>query len=246
MLLSKLEHFLGVTIKAIILAGGLGTRISEETIDKPKPMVLLGNKPIVWHVMSIYATQGVTDFVIAGGYKIEVIQEWVKTLRSTWNIEVLDTGPNSQTGSRIVQSLNYIGRQRAFITYGDGLGNVNIDKLLDFHLSKLLPLTITAVRPPARFGVLESMNGVVTHFGEKNQVDAGWINGGFFVAEPEIADLQVSESTTFESELIPKLVSEGNVSAFYHDGFWQPMDTLREKNILAEIATKDEPDWLGF
>lgn len=231
-------------MRAIILAGGLGTRISEETNDKPKPMVLLDDRPILWHVMSIFAIQGITEFVIAGGYKIGVIRDWVANLDSEWDIEVLDTGANDQTGSRIIKSLRHIGSQRTFITYGDGLANVNLQKLLSFHMSQSLPLTITAVRPPARFGVLESSNGVVTHFGEKNQADAGWINGGFFVAEPEIANLKTNERTTFEGELIPGLVVEEKVAAFHHDGFWQPMDTLREKNILTDLASSASPPWL--
>lgn len=209
-------------------------------------MVLIDEKPILWHVMSIFASQGIAEFVIAGGYKIEVIQAWVKELDSPWSIEVLDTGANDQTGSRIVKSLRHAGSQRSFITYGDGLANVDLGKLLSFHINQALPLTVTAVRPPARFGVLESMNGIVTNFGEKNQADAGWINGGFFVAEPEIANLSINEYTTFEGDLIPKLVAQKKVSAYHHDGFWQPMDTLREKNILADIAKKDKPDWLRF
>lgn len=231
-------------MKAIILAGGLGTRISEETYDKPKPMVVLDKQPMLWHVMSIFALQGITEFVVAGGYRIEVIQDWVKKLDSPWQIEVLDTGAFDQTGSRVIKSLKYVGKQRSFITYGDGLANVDLNRLLSLHLSQSRPLTITAVRPPARFGVLESKNGLVTHFGEKNQADAGWINGGFFVAEPEIADLEANQETTFEGHLIPELVAQRKVSVYHHHGFWQPMDTLREKNALAGMAQKDRPDWL--
>lgn len=233
-------------IPVVILAGGLGTRISEETADKPKPMVLIGERPMIWHIMSIFAIQGFTDFIIAGGYKIEVIEKWVESLETPWRIEVLDTGPDDQTGSRIIKSLSFIGSRRCFVTYGDGLGNVNLHKLLDFHESKSLPLTLTAVRPPSRFGVIESENGLITHFGEKNQADAGWINGGFFVIEPEIATIPANEATSFEAEVIPQLVLEQKVTVFHHSGFWQPMDTLRERNILVEISKKALPDWLSF
>lgn len=233
-------------MKTIILAGGLGTRISEETENKPKPMVLIGEKPLIWHVMSIYAKQGFMEFVIAGGYKVHVIQEWVSSLDTTWKIDVLDTGESNQTGSRIFQAMHYVGHERVFVTYGDGLGNVDVNELLRFHIRESLPATVTAVRPPARFGVLESANGIVTHFGEKNQADSGWINGGFFVLEPEISSLAFSSDTSFESEILPNLVSKKMLAAFHHNGFWQPMDTLREKNILSELAREKDPDWLKF
>jgi len=207
-------------------------------------MVRIDDKPILWHVMSIFAIQGIMDFVIAGGYKIGVIQDWVDGLDTLWKIEVLNTGFDDETGSRIIKSLAHVGDERCFATYGDGLGNVNLDKLLDFHIRKSVPLTLTAVRPPSRFGVLESENGLITHFGEKNQADAGWINGGFFVIEPEIAKLDANKTTSFEGDIIPKLVAERKVSAFHHSGFWHPMDTLREKNILVEISRKKLPDWL--
>lgn len=233
-------------MKTIILAGGLGTRISEETSDKPKPMVLIGDKPIIWHIMNIFSTQGFTDFVIAGGYKIQVIQEWVSRLKSNWNIEVLDTGEDDQTGSRIIKTIHLMKQERCFVTYGDGLGNVDLNKLLQFHIKASASLTLTAVRPPSRFGVIESENGVITNFGEKNQADAGWINGGFFVAEPEIGRLEYGKDTSFEVEIIPKLVAMRKVHAYHHKGFWQPMDTLREKHILEEISRKKVPDWLNI
>jgi glucose-1-phosphate cytidylyltransferase len=165
-------------VKAIILAGGLGTRISEETGDKPKPMVLLDDKPIIWHVMNIYARQGITDFVIATGYLGNIIHEWVRELHTPWSIVALDTGADTMTGGRIRQCLDYVGDETAFATYGDGLGNVNLKNLLDFHSHQGRGATVTAVRPPARFGLLESSNGLVTSFTEKNQAVAGWINGG--------------------------------------------------------------------
>ena len=231
-------------IKTIILAGGLGTRISEETVEKPKPMVLIDDKPMLWHIMHIYGIQGFTDFVIAGGYKMHVIEEWVSHLKTSWNIQVLDTGQKDQTGSRIIKTMAHIGDERCFVTYGDGLGNIDLKKLLQFHIKGSATLTLTAVRPPSRFGVIQSENGVITHFGEKNQADAGWINGGFFVAEPEIGKLNFNKNTSFEGDIIPKLVARRKVNAFHHKGFWQPMDTLREKHILEEISKKNVPDWL--
>jgi glucose-1-phosphate cytidylyltransferase len=231
-------------MKAIILAGGLGTRISEETGDKPKPMVLLDDKPIIWHLMNIYARQGVTDFVIATGYLGHVIHKWVEGIDSGWNITALDTGTDTLTGGRIRQCLDFVGPERSFATYGDGLGNINLANLLDFHLHQGRLATVTAVRPPARFGLLESSNGQVTSFTEKNQAQAGWINGGFFVLEPDVRKYIEEDMEPFESGALPRMVSDNNLSAYHHDDFWQPMDTLREKQELAKFALSGNPPWL--
>jgi glucose-1-phosphate cytidylyltransferase len=232
-------------MKVIILAGGLGTRISEETETKPKPMVLLDDKPIIWHLMNIYATQGYDDFIIATGYKGEVISDWVDTtLNEKWKVKAFDTGPNTMTAGRIKRCLDLIPGERVMVTYGDGLGNVNIKNLLEFHEQKKKLVTVTAVRPPARFGVLETDNGLVKHFGEKNQADAGWINGGFFVLEPEIANLITEDTIQFEGHTLPLLASRNELAAFSHHGFWKPMDTLREKNELTELASEITPVWL--
>jgi glucose-1-phosphate cytidylyltransferase len=231
-------------MKAIILAGGLGTRIAEETGDKPKPMVLLGDKPILWHVMEIYARQGVTDFVIATGYLGNIIHDWVGELDSPWNITALDTGKDTLTGGRIRRCLEFTGPERTFATYGDGLGNVNLKKLLEFHINQGRSATVTAVRPPARFGLLETSNGQVTSFTEKNQAHAGWINGGFFVLEPSVKGYITDDMEPFESGALPRMVSAANLSAFHHDDFWQPMDTLREKQELAKHAVSGNPPWL--
>ena len=231
-------------MKAIILAGGLGTRISEETEDKPKPMVLLDDKPILWHVMEIYARQGVTDFVIATGYLGHIIHSWVDKLDSPWNITALDTGTDTLTGGRIRQCLEFVGPERTFATYGDGLGNVNLKKLLEFHINQGRSATVTAVRPPARFGLLETSNGQVISFTEKNQVHAGWINGGFFVLEPSVREYITEDMEPFESGALPRMVSAANLSAYHHDDFWQPMDTLREKRELAKYASAGNPPWL--
>ena len=232
-------------MKAIILAGGLGTRISEETGDKPKPMVLLDDKPILWHLMDIYARQGVTEFVIATGYLGNIIHDWVDDLNSPWKITALDTGLDTLTGGRIRKCLEFIGPEQVFATYGDGLGNINLSNLLSFHNQQGRLATVTAVRPPARFGLLESSNGLVTNFTEKNQADGGWINGGFFVLEPDVKDYILQDMEPFETGALPKLVSDTNLSAYHHEGFWQPMDTLREKQELAKMALSGKPPWLS-
>jgi glucose-1-phosphate cytidylyltransferase len=231
-------------LKVVILAGGLGTRISEETGDKPKPMVLLDDKPIIWHVMNIYAKQGISDFVIATGYLGGIIHDWVKDLKTPWKITALDTGDKTLTGGRIRQCLELIGPERSFATYGDGLGNINLKQLLDFHVNQGRAATVTAVRPPARFGLLESSNGKVTSFTEKNQAHAGWINGGFFVLEPQVMQYIEDDMEPFESGALPRMVSDSNLSAYHHPDFWQPMDTLREKQELAKYALAGNPPWL--
>jgi glucose-1-phosphate cytidylyltransferase len=231
-------------LKVVILAGGLGTRISEETTDKPKPMVPIDGKPILWHIMSIYAQQGLNDFVIATGYKGEVISQWVDSLEISWNIEAVDTGLETQTGGRIKMCMDLYPRERMLATYGDGVGNINIKHLLAFHESHGKLATLTAVRPPARFGYLDMMNGQVLHFGEKNQSDAGWINGGYFVLEPQVSEYIKSASEPFEIGALPKLAGEGELMAFEHGGFWQPMDTLREKQDLEKLAQEANPPWL--
>jgi glucose-1-phosphate cytidylyltransferase len=231
-------------MKVIILAGGLGTRISEETADKPKPMVEIAGKPILWHLMSIFAAQGFTEFIIATGYKGQVISDWIKMIDEPWEVTAMDTGLETQTGGRIRMCMESIPGERVFATYGDGLGNVNLSKLVQFHEKNSLLGTITAVRPPARFGVLESSNGLVTHFGEKNQTDSGWINGGFFVLEPEVSELVLDLKEPFETGALPRMVDAQQLSAYHHNGFWQPMDTLREKNDLEMLAREPIPIWL--
>jgi len=231
-------------MKVILLAGGLGTRISEETSDKPKPMVLLDDKPIIWHLMNIFASQGFKEFIIAGGYKVSVIQDWVSTLETDWEIQVVDTGLNTQTGGRIKQCLEMFPREQCLVTYGDGLGNVDITELLRFHKNQGALATLTAVRPPARFGYLEFENNRVTHFGEKNQSYAGWVNGGFFVLENEVAKYIRNDSEPFETGALPRLTIENQLTCFQHSGFWQPMDTLRERNDLAILAQSEMPPWL--
>jgi glucose-1-phosphate cytidylyltransferase len=232
-------------MKTIILAGGLGTRISEETDNKPKPMVLLDENPIIWHLMNVYAKHGFTDFVIAAGYKSEVIFAWVDNLKTEWTIEVIDTGLETQTGGRIKKCMEKIGPQRIMVTYGDGLGNVNISKLVEFHKGHEKRATVTAVRPPARFGQLTLDGDKVTEFGEKQHADGGCINGGFFVIEPSVAELIRTDSDPFETSALPALAKQDQLRAFHHEGFWQPMDTLREKNELTEYAKSGLVPWLA-
>lgn len=256
-------------MKIVILAGGLGTRISEETQDKPKPMVLIDDKPILWHLMNIFSTQGFDEFVLALGYKSEVIKRWLIDLNeldgdlkidtennsvervsissnTSWKVIALETGFNTQTGGRIAQCMNAFPGERVIATYGDGLANIPIRELIDFHESHGKLATVTAVRPPARFGYLEIDKKRVTHFGEKNQSDAGWINGGFFVLEPEVAKYVVSDQDPFETGALPKLAKLGELMAYQHKNFWQPMDTLREKHELSQLALLKPPPWLNF
>ena len=254
-------------MKVIILAGGLGTRISEETDDKPKPMVLIGDKPILWHLMNIFSVQGYNDFILALGYKSDVIKRWLMDLNqldgdilvdtysgtssklntkapTSWKVSALETGLKTQTGGRIARCMRSVPGQRVLATYGDGLANVDIQKLLDFHISHGKKATVTAVRPPARFGHMEIEHNLVTHFGEKNQSDEGWINGGFFILEPEVELLILNDSEPFESGALPRLVSDNQLMAYYHEDFWQPMDTLREKNELVKKLDLPIPPWL--
>jgi len=254
-------------LKVVILAGGLGTRISEETENKPKPMVLIDDKPILWHLMNIFSSQGYDEFVLALGYRSDVIKRWLldlndlsgdieintlekrvthigKSQELSWRVTALETGLNTQTGGRIARCMKSFPEERILATYGDGLANVNISKLLAFHESHGKKATVTAVRPPARFGHMEFDGNSVVHFGEKNQSDAGWINGGFFVLEPDVANYIANDSEPFESGALPKLVSEGELMAYYHEDFWQPMDTLREKQELARLAMESTPPWL--
>jgi len=232
-------------VKVIILAGGLGTRISEETSDKPKPMVSIGNKPILWHIMDIYARQGFNDFIIATGYKGEVISDWINSLETTWKITALDTGLNTQTGGRIKKCMGSIPGERVLVAYGDGVGNINLINLINFHEFQGKLATLTAVHPPARFGHLDVQDHKVIHFGEKNQSDAGWINGGFFVLEPEVANYVDFYEEPFEIGALPRLASLGQLMAFEHAGFWQPMDTLREKQDLEKLTYQETPPWLS-
>ena len=239
-------------MKVIIVAGGLGTRISEETEDKPKPMVLINDKPIIWHLMNIFSLQGFDNFIISTGYKSEIIENWVNnnkildTNNNVMNVKIINTGLNTQTGGRISEVMKLIPNERVIATYGDGLANISITNLLDFHKSHGKLATVTAVRPPARFGYLKSENNLVTHFGEKNQSDEGWINGGFFVLEPEVSSFVKSIIEPFETGALVRLTEKSQLMSYSHLGYWQPMDTLREKLDLEKQARLNNPPWLNF
>jgi glucose-1-phosphate cytidylyltransferase len=239
-------------MKIIIIAGGLGTRIAEETEDKPKPMVLINDKPIIWHLMNIFCVQGFNEFIISTGYKSEVIENWVKNNKiqdsnsNLIKIQTINTGLNTQTGGRISEVMKTLPSEKVIATYGDGLANISVKNLLAFHNSHGKMATVTAVRPPARFGYMKIDENKVSHFGEKNQSDEGWINGGFFVLEPKVIDYVESLSETFEAEALVRLTKESQLMAYHHDGFWQPMDTLREKKELTKKALLKIPPWLQF
>jgi len=239
-------------MKIIIIAGGLGTRISEETEDKPKPMVLINDKPIIWHLMNIFSLQGFNEFIVSTGYKSEVIEKWVQgneiidSKLNPMKIATLNTGLNTQTGGRIAEVMKTIPGERVIATYGDGLANISIPKLLAFHESHGRLATVTAVRPPARFGYMKIEENVVSHFGEKNQSDEGWINGGFFVLEPEVKDFVETNQEPFETGGLVRLSNQMQLMAYQHQGFWQPMDTLREKKELEKSALDSTPPWVKF
>ena len=238
-------------MKVIIIAGGLGTRISEETHDKPKPMVLINGQPILWHLMNIFSLQGFNDFIISTGYKSDVVEKWVgrnEILDSNFkkmNVKIINTGLNTQTGGRITEVIKALPEERVIATYGDGLANISIKKLLEFHASHGKLATVTAVRPPARFGYMKIENNKVTHFGEKQQSDEGWINGGFFVLSSKVVDYVESLHEPFETGALVKLANESNLMAYHHKGYWQPMDTLREKRELEKEASLETPAWLN-
>ncbi|GGD59332.1 glucose-1-phosphate cytidylyltransferase [Croceicoccus mobilis] len=254
-------------MKVVILAGGFGTRISEETAIRPKPMVEVGGKPILWHIMRHYAHYGLKDFVICCGYKGEVIKEYFLHYRSLasdftidmgsgdvtfhappdedWKVTLIDTGPDSMTGGRVRRARHAIGNEPFCLTYGDGLSNVPIDRLLDFHQKQGKWATVTAVRQPGRFGALGmSEDGhTVTGFREKGVHDGGHINGGFYVCQPEVIDLIEGDSTIWERGPMEKLVELNQLSSFRHDDFWQCMDTLRDKSVLEEMWASNDCPW---
>lgn len=252
-------------MKVVILAGGLGTRLAEETAIKPKPMVEIGGRPIIWHIMNIYASYGFDEFVVACGYKGELIKEYflgffqhhsdftvdlgtgsVQTLSvkaPRWRISVVDTGRETQTGGRVRRLREWLGNERFMCTYGDGVGDVNVGELVRFHEKAGRVATLTAVRPPSRFGALSLEAGKVKEFSEKPQTGEGWINGGFFVFEPAIFDYLDGDASVLEREPLARLAASGQLSAFGHEGFWQPMDTLRERQILEELWERGAAPW---
>ena len=252
-------------MKVAILAGGLGTRLSEETTAKPKPMVEIGGKPMLWHIMNIYATHGFKEFVIALGYKGEVIKDYFLNYRfrsrsltvdlgtgsvsvhdginENWIVHLLDTGQNTQTGGRIKRVAEYIGREPFMVTYGDGLGNINITELVKFHTLQNRLATLTAVSPPARFGQMVLNEQEVLEFQEKPIIGGGWINGGFFVLEPDIVNYIPDYDTIWERTPLEQLAADGQLAAYKHHEFWHPMDTFRDVNVLNKMWDEGNPPW---
>ena len=253
-------------MKAVILAGGLGTRLSEETELKPKPMVEIGGMPILWHIMKMYSSHGINEFVICCGYKGYVIKEYfanyglhqsdvtfdlkngtniAHTRRAEpWKVTLVDTGESSMTGGRLLKVQDYVKDEKAFcFTYGDGVSDVDISSLIEFHKEHGKEATLTATYPPGRFGALEILNGTVKKFIEKPKGDGGMINGGFFVLSPKIFSRIDGDSCTWEQEPLKSLASDNELMAYQHEGFWHPMDTLRDKNLLEDLWNSGRAPW---
>ena len=255
-------------MKAVILAGGYGTRISEESGVRPKPMVEIGGKPILWHIMKIYSHYNIHDFIICLGYKGYIIKEYfanyflhqsdvtidlkyntmsiLNNQSENWKVTLVDTGNNSMTGGRLKRVKEYIGNERFCMTYGDGVSNVNIDELIAFHNNQNVIATLMAVQEPGRFGTfsLTANQNLISNFREKPKDESSaWINGGFFVLEPDIFEYIEGDSTVFEKSPLEKLSKEGKLAAFKHDDFWMPMDTLRDKNVLEDMWNSNQPPW---
>ena len=231
-------------MKVIILAGGFGTRISEESHLTPKPMIEIGGMPILWHIMKIYSKYGINDFVICCGYKGEIIKEFFeKGNNPSWNVELVDTGLDTMTGGRIKRIEKYV-EDTFCLTYGDGLSDVNIHELISFHKEKKSLGTLTAIHPPERFGVLTLSDYYVTEFNEKHTGESSWINGGFFVFEPDLFDyLKDGDSTILEKKPLETLAQQKKLTAFKHTGFWHPMDTLRDKTYLENLWNTKNAPW---
>lgn len=253
-------------MKAVILAGGLGTRLSEETHLRPKPMVEIGGKPILWHILKIYSHHGVHEFIICCGYKGYLIKDYfanyflhtsdvtihmdehnrmeVHTRKSEpWKITLVDTGEHSQTGGRLGRVRSYLDADDFCFTYGDGVADVNITALVEHHRRLGLQATLTAVQPPGRYGALHIEGDSVLQFQEKPDGDNAWINGGFFVLQPSVLDLITADDCSWESDVLPRLAATGQLSAYRHHGFWQPMDTLRDRSRLEDLWARGQAPW---
>lgn len=253
-------------MKAVILAGGLGTRISEETYLKPKPMIEIGGKPILWHIMKLYSAHGVNDFIVCCGYKGYIIKEYFANYflhmsdvtfdmsnnqmhvhqqkAEPWKVTLVDTGDDTLTGGRLKRVEQYVKNEDAFcFTYGDGVSDVNISAVVDYHRARRVKATLVAVSPPGRFGALEIADKKVRSFTEKPKGDGGLINGGFFVLSPDVINLIKDDNTTWEREPLERLAHDGELAAFEHHGFWQPMDTLRDKNYLEDLWDSGNAPW---
>jgi len=255
-------------MKAVILAGGLGTRISEESHLRPKPMIEIGGKPILWHILKIYSSYGINDFIVCLGYKGYLIKEYFSNyflhmsdvtfnmvdnsveihhrFADPWKVTLVDTGENSMTGGRLKRVSSYIADDTFCFTYGDGLSDINLTKLIDCHKLSNAKATITAIQPPGRYGSLNIESGRVSQFQEKPAGDGAWINGGFFVLEPSVLDYIQGDETIWEEAPLKTLVENGELNAFQHTGFWQAMDTLREKNLLENLWSSGKAPWKSW
>ena len=254
-------------MKVVILAGGFGTRISEESHLKPKPMIEIGNQPILWHIMKEYSAYGFNEFVICAGYKQQVIKEYFanyylhrsditfdftaensmvvhNNVAEPWKVSVVDTGLNTMTGGRIRRVKEYIGGETFMLTYGDGVCDIDLSKLYEFHRRRGKLATMTAIQPGGRFGTMDiAGDNAVERFSEKRKEDGGWINGGYMVLEPKVIDYIEGDDTTFEREPLERLAAEGQLQAYKHDGFWQCMDTLRDKTMLDGLLEENRAPW---
>jgi glucose-1-phosphate cytidylyltransferase len=253
-------------MKVVILAGGLGTRLSEETVAKPKPMVEIGDRPILWHIMKIYSQHGFNDFIICLGYKGYMIKEYFSnyTLHQSdvtvdlknnkidilnnqtepWRVTLVDTGVNTMTGGRIKRIRNHVGDQPFLLTYGDGVADIDINKLVRFHKEKGKYCTLTAVQPSGRFGALDIIDGdMVENFLEKPKGDGAWVNGGFMVCDPKVFDYIQNDSTVWEKEPLEQIAAESQLAAYKHEGYWKPMDTVRDKVELDAAWREGNPKW---
>ena len=252
-------------MKVVILAGGFGTRLSEETHLKPKPMVEIGGKPILWHILKLYSYYGMNEFIICCGYKGYLIKEYfanyylhtndicidiknnnleiIHSRNEPWKITLIDTGQTTMTGGRLLRVRDYLNNERFCFTYGDGIANINLDQLIDSHIKSYKLATLTAVQPPGRYGSLNLQENSVIKFKEKSIVDNSWINGGFFVLEPSIFDFIEDDSTVWEEEPLNQLSALMQLNAFKHEGFWQPMDTLRDKMLLEDLWLNKKAPW---
>jgi glucose-1-phosphate cytidylyltransferase len=238
-------------MKVVILAGGLGTRLGEETKSKPKPMINIGKDPILMHIINIYKNFNQKEFLIAGGYKFNVIKKFFEKKKiKDLKVEVVDTGNKSMTGGRIYKLKKYITEDQFMLTYGDGLANINIDKLLHFHNLKKRDVTMTVVRPPARWGHVTLNKNLITKFDEKNQLNEGWINGGFFVFEVDFfkyfKNFKNKNKIILEKDILPIIAKKKRIAAYKHTGFWQCMDTLRDKLYLTKLSKKKNLLWMKF
>jgi glucose-1-phosphate cytidylyltransferase len=252
-------------MKVVILAGGLGTRLSEETSVKPKPMVTVGGFPILWHIMKTYSHFGFNEFILALGYRGDIVKEYFldhrfltsdltislgtgevvlhEGDRLDWTVHLVDTGLETATGGRLKRVAKWLNGEPFMLTYGDGVADIDITKLVEFHKAQGRLATVTAVRPPARFGGLEFEGDSIRRFSEKPQIGEGWINGGFFVLQPEVIDYIADDQTSWEHEPLERLAAEGQLVAYKHDSFWQPMDTLREVRVLESLWSGGKPPW---